>query len=549
MHPVAPALCAAAALATACHAPAAGPLTTASTPTLASSPSAAPSLSLPSDDGPLTEQGSGFAQLGTLAHQPGQDAGCHVSDGLWLDATPAAGQEAVVELALVLEDGAPFSARVEAHWQEVDGSWQHLGRRLDSAEAHQSHLWGLPPHTDVSIEVSWVREDAPDVTWCGVAEAVRTGSVDTSDLPELEVTHRLDGADVDDVRFLSVLKGAGDAAVVMVDSRGRYVWRQDLDNQELVKAIALHPDSQRLFVALPSDSVDEPATVRIVRPSGEMETIVLDHPLHHGIAFDGEGRLYGIGWETTLLHGEEVLTDTLVRFDVDTGQSEVLWRTFDHLVEPDAERVSELPSTNLYDGDVRAYGYVNGISVNRERGVAALSLPNQDPGILVIDLDTLEVSPVTNGALASAPTGLGLLPSDSVFGQPHHAWADGDGRLVVYNRRDASAGSTVDTLIYDEEGVEVVRSEATVGSDGDPSYNSHLGNVFPVDGQLAAEGGRLAVWSPFADHAYSLRADPFDASADPDDGLMLQVGVASGTELGVVGGFMAAYSVDRLHGD
>jgi len=484
---------------------------------------------------------------------PGAEASslptCVDSDALWLDAEVAPDHGAVLETALVLEDGAPFDVTLTATWSEDDGSSGSLSRSFSGEDAYQAALWGLPTERAVTLSARWELAHSVRETFCSPEYTVTTGSVDTTGLPALQTITRVAGAEVDHVRFLAVLKTADSGQAVMVDSRGRYVWRHDLDNNELVKGLALDPDGERLYVLLPSDTIEEMATVRVLRPTGDMETITLDHALHHGMTMDAEGRLLGLGWELTEHEDMTLLTDTLVRFDLEAGTSEVLWRSMDYLGLPDAQQMSGLSGSGLYEGDVVAYGYANGVSVDRATGLIAVSLPGVDPGILTFDADGQLTSTFTNFSEAASVEGKDLLPGHSLFERPHHGWAMPNDRVLAFNRRSETDGSTLDAMSWTGDTLNILGSEALLSNDGEAIYNAHLGNVFPIDGLAEQRGGLVAAWAPNADHAYTLRTDPFDPEGTAGESeLLLQVGEADDSTAVVVSGFMEAWSLSRLNG-
>ncbi|MCP4803852.1 MAG: hypothetical protein GY913_23610 [Proteobacteria bacterium] len=378
--------------------------------------------------------------------------------------------------------------------------------------------WGIPPETQVDVLV----EGEFLGTWT-------TRPVDTTGLVPLQVTHRAADADIDHVRFISVMTLHEGAVAVMTDTQGRTVWRQDLDTREFVKGVAVDTANQRIYAALPSNTIEEGGEIRVMSPTGPMERLVTDCALHHGIALGPDGDLLGLGWEIEPIGAEDVLFDTVERIDVETGECTTLLRLQDHLPWPTESAVSSL-SPGLYDGDVRAYGYANGLSYDPSSGLASTSVPMVTPGLLVSDL---------------ADTSTFLTSSDDLYDEPHHGWANAHGEVLVYNRRNADEGTTIDALSLDGERVGRYRLQDATG---EAAYNSHLGTAFPVDRELGVEGGLIAGYHPFAASTYELTEDPFDPSGTPGTSRRLLQLQSADPAVSVVGGFMEAFSIDTLNG-
>ena len=376
-------------------------------------------------------------------------------------------------------------------------------------------FWGIPPETDVDVTVN----GEPLGVWT-------TQPVDTTGLVPLEVTHRSPDADVGHVRFLSVMKVQDTATVVMHDTTGAAVWRRDLETIELVKGLAVDTAAQRVYALLPSDTLDEGAQIRVVSPDGSMETLVADCALHHGIALGPDGDLLGLGWEIEPIGAEDVLFDTLELVDAETGACTTILRTQDHLPWPTEEQVSSL-SPGLYDGEVRAYGYANGVSFDPTSELASISMPMVSPGLLITDL----------GGEATFLTG-----SDELYDEPHYGWANEHGEVLVYNRRSEAAGTTIEAMTIDGERLSQYHLQHPTG---ESAYNPHLGTVFPVDRELGVEGGLLAGYHPFASSTYELTEDPFTSDSGHSRRL-LQLQSADET-VSAIGGFMEAYSLDTLN--
>ena len=405
-----------------------------------------------------------------------------------------------------------FEGEVVATWED-----QETRRQVGLEDPRELDFWGLPGDTDIDL---WLDGEFYG-TWT-------TEPVDTTGLVPLEVTHRAEDAEVDDVRFVSVMKVPDTAVAVMHDTRGRAVWRQDLDTSELVKGVAVDPEAQRVYALLPSDTLDEGARIRVAGPTGGLETLAADCALHHGLALGPEGDLLGLGWEIEPIGDELVLFDTLEHVDVETGACTTLLRTQDHLPWPTEEEVRHFPP-GLYDGDVRAYGYANGLSFDPTSELVSISVPMVSAGLLVTDLEG-EATFLTD--------------DDELYDEPHYGWANEQGEVLVYNRRSDEQGSTVEALTLEGERVGRYHLQQPTG---EPAYNSHLGTVFPVDRELGVEGGLLAGYHPFADSTYELTEDPFDPSGTRGASRRLLQLQSADPSTNAIGGFMEAYSLEALN--
>lgn len=488
---------------------------------------------------------------------------CTEAGELWLDLTPSEEHPAVVEVQALLPEALPFEGTLTVSWTESDGREVAFSRALTATEdAWLGTLWGLPPDTEVSVDASWARPDRPGERWCLAApELVRTGTPEASDFPAHAVHHRTTDperqAELDALRFLAVAGSGQGARAFMLDTRGRLLWHQSLDRSDLVKGVALHPDGEQLFVMGVNQTVGERGSLLALSPAGGRVEHCVDHPLHHAMSFDAQGRLLALGWEAEELHGETVVTDTLVRFDLEAGTSEVLWRTWDSLDRPSAETLAGMSGAGIYgDAEAIAYGYANGLGVDVASGTAAIALGGTPAGLVRVDLDG-EQPPAFLRNRAPASEGLPgaeLLPEDLLVRKAHHAWADDTGRVLIYNRRDASTGTTIDALRWtpaedgQAEALEIEQSIALLDAEGLPDFNSHLGTAWPVDLDFTGSGALMAGYHPFADHALTVHTAPFDPEREGLEAEeLLHVGLAEGQSLTLVGGFMEAWSLERLH--
>lgn len=520
------------------------------------------------DEDELIEADPGALQGSARPWSPNLDATealtpCTAEGELWLDLAPHEDHPAVVEVQAVLPEGLPFHGALRVSWTEADGSEVAFTETLDAPEdAWLGSLWGLPPETPISVDASWTRADLPGERLCLASpEIVTTGPVSAEGFPR-HITHlRTEEptrqAELDGLRFLGVMGSAQESAAFMLDARGRLLWHQDLGLPALVKGLALHPDGERLFVMGVNEYADEPGTVVSFRPTGERTEHAVAHALHHAMSFDGAGRLLVLGWEEEELHGQTVVTDTLVRLDLEAGSSEVLWRTWDSLERPEAETLSTMNGSGIYgDNQAIAYGYANGLGLDVASGTAAISLGGVPGGVITVDLEG-EAPPayLRNRSLTQeAVPGAELLPEDLLVRRAHHAWSDGTDRLLVYNRREDGVGTTVDALRWTpaegevEEALEIEQSIALLDETGAPTVNEHLGIAWPVDLDFARPGALMAGYHPYAGHSFTVHTAPFDPEREGlDSELLLQVSLADGESLEMIGGFMEAWSLQTLH--
>jgi len=235
-----------------------------------------------------------------------------------------------------------------------EGAWQ---TPVDAGgTTHQAVLLGLPPGTDVELQVV-AQQDGVDVV-TGDLVSVTTGSL-PADLPGMTVEG--DGATQ---YMLAPLIGAVTGPVI-IDPQGRVVWyHEDTRGLDIYRARILEDGSGVIYAAA-SVSGDPSADSTLVKVpwDGSSETEVPVPLLAHDFVFLPDGTITAVAVEYGDSPDGEVRGDRLVEIAPDGTVTDLWtsWDCFDPAVEPGDDPELGWTWVNALDYDEAEDAYYVGI--------------------------------------------------------------------------------------------------------------------------------------------------------------------------------------------
>ncbi|MFN7142554.1 MAG: aryl-sulfate sulfotransferase, partial [Myxococcota bacterium] len=169
----------------------------------------------------------------------------------------------------------------------------------------------------------------------------------------------------------STLLGA-DAAYVVLDAQGRYVWWWRPDEAYMVNNARLARGGRSVLVLLAdADMREDLGTLVEVGLDGEVIAETAAPGAHHDFVETPDGGIVYLAFDTRPWDGEDTIGDRLARLERTTGVTETLWSSWDALspTRPDAPDIYSFG---------RDWTHANGLALDPVSGDWLVSLHNLD---------------------------------------------------------------------------------------------------------------------------------------------------------------------------
>ena len=226
---------------------------------------------------------------------------------------------------------------IEVNWQTIEDahSWIEFGsdqsmlksthRNDEMATEHSALLLGMPADTDVFYRV--VTESADGTITRGEEAILTTGSLPPA-FPQLQLT---EGSEPLGTYFATTVTGAGWGPVIY-DEYGRAVWYSVEDRGFNVYRARMARDGKAiLYNAVGVGNIDLIKGSEIVRVGldGTREASYNLPFMTHDFIELPNGNLIAIAYDSRPVDGVEIRGDQLVEIDVTSGDTSVVWSTWD----------------------------------------------------------------------------------------------------------------------------------------------------------------------------------------------------------------------------
>ena len=358
----------------------------------------------------------GFDPVDPVEPTPECDVVAPGSDSPLVAVTAAAVADAPAVVRVTFETASPADGSVEF------GSTLQLGQSTGTISVletdHSALLVGVPAGT-VYYRVL-ARTDGVD--HCSEILDARTAPLPL-DLPDLTLAD-LPGAGVGGFT-VAPIRGTDRSWVVILDSRGRYVWVYEPD--EPIWGAALSLDRRAVLMNTWPGAADLNGEVLRVALDGTLEREYAAPGIHTDFVEIQDGTVATLGWEIREFDDGQrrLLGDTIVEVSPGGGVRTV-WNIFDH-IEPDLDQtypMGWLPS----DPELEDWSHVNFISHDADRDQYLVTAGYLDQ-VVAVDRVSGEVAWILGGAESTFE----VTSAPPLMGSPHSVHRRGD-ELLLFNR-------------------------------------------------------------------------------------------------------------------
>ncbi len=375
-------------------------------------------------------------------------------DGLSIDLATD-GTLPVADLSWTL-DTSVTDATVSAATALVDTadgeSWQ-----VD-ASAGSAVLWGLPPDTDVDVQVVFVIDDAEQES--DVA-TIHTPVAD-ADLPALSVEG--DSARAFDGQLALTANVTSPGAAVMIDGQGRYRWWASVSDSDQVGRARLSRDgTQILAQPVNVHGDDTTGLLRFDRHGDVVDTVQIDGQ-HHDFLELSDGTLVFLVQSLGTASGRTMIGDKLVEVAPDRTQT-TIWDIWDAIPYNEDDRW--MPDDQWSHANTLSFDEATQTYTVSFFGLRALARIDRATGELLWLMGTSDSDFV--GA-----------DGDTTVLHGSHGFQFLDGSLLAFENGDSSdADSRAVELSFDED--EPVMTELWSFAPSPSLYSFSLGDVQRLD--------------------------------------------------------------------
>lgn len=291
-----------------------------------------------------------------------------------------------------------------------------------------------------------------------------------------------------------------DAAYVVLDAQGRYVWWWRPEETYMVNNARLARDGRSVLVLLADAAMKEDlGTLVEVGLDGQVLAEVAAPGAHHDFVETPDGGIVYLAFDTRPWDGEDTIGDRLARLDRATGVTETLWSSWD------TETPSRPDAPDIYSFG-RDWTHANGLALDPETGDWLVSLHNLDT-VLRIAWD---------GSLLwrmGGPESDFAVVGDEGFAFQHSPGFGGGEVLLFDNGRGGNDPSRAVAYAVDPDAGTYTRRWEFVGDGAHTTVVGGSVTRLPDGGALVGWGSAGRIERVDADGGVTWRVDTLEGSA------------------------------------